>query len=212
MIRRNEIESNEATDREQTITELKKLARMCKWASAGIAALIALGVFAVAAISLLVIRPSFFQGMRLQSIDLKSGEGPCLALVGSDAQSPLMLVAGDGHTAIGSLLMACLAFAIALSVCSLFSSIEKTGRPFDLECIHILRQVGHLFFIGGAAVKPFGAIVTGLILSGFGGNFTDALDDQLLDLSMLFAGLIFSPLATVFQYGCILQKQDDELL
>lgn len=59
MIRRNEIESNEATDREQTITELKKLARMCKWASAGIAALIALGVFAVAAISLLVIRPSF---------------------------------------------------------------------------------------------------------------------------------------------------------
>lgn len=212
MIRRNEIESNEATDREQTITELKKLARMCKWASAGIAALIALGVFAVAAISLLVIRPSFFQGMRLQSIDLKSGEGPRLALVGSDAQSPLMLVAGDGHTAIGSLLMACLAFAIALSVCSLFSSIEKTGRPFDLECIRILRQVGHLFFIGGAAVKPFGAIVTGLILSGFGGNFTDALDDQLLDLSMLFAGLIFSLLATVFQYGCILQKQDDELL
>ena len=212
MIRRNEIESNEATDREQTITELKKLARMCKWASAGIAALIALGVFAVAAISLLVIRPSFFQGMRLQSIDLTSGEGPCLALVGSDAQSPLMLVAGDGHTAIGSLLMACLAFAIALSVCSLFSSIEKTGRPFDLECIRILRQVGHLFFIGGAAVKPFGAIVTGLILSGFGGNFTDALDDQLLDLSMLFAGLIFSLLATVFQYGCILQKQDDELL
>lgn len=59
MIRRNEIESNEATDREQTITELKKLARMCKWASACIAALIALGVFAVAAIYLLVIRPSF---------------------------------------------------------------------------------------------------------------------------------------------------------
>ena len=150
--------------------------------------------------------------MHLQSIDLKSGEGPCLALVGSDAQSPLMLVAGDGHTAIGSLLMACLAFAIALSVCSLFSSIEKTGKPFDLECIRILRQVGHLFFIGGAAVKPFGAIVTGLILSGFGGNFTDALDEQLLDLSMLFAGLIFSLLATVFQYGCILQIQDDELL
>ena len=212
MVRWNVSKSNEAIDREQTITELKKLARMCKWVSAGIAALIALGVFAVAAIYLLVIRPSFFQGMHLQSIDLKSGEGPCLALVGSDAQSPLMLVAGDGHTAIGSLLMACLAFAIALSVCSLFSSIEKTGKPFDLECIRILRQVGHLFFIGGAAVKPFGAIVTGLILSGFGGNFTDALDDQLLDLSMLFAGLIFSLLATVFQYGCILQKQDDELL
>ena len=108
--------------------------------------------------------------------------------------------------------MICLALAIVLSAYRFFSAIEKAGKPFDLECIRILRQVGHLFFIGGAAVKPFGAIVTGLILSGFGGNFTDALNDQLLDLSMLFAGLIFSLLATVFQYGCILQKQDDELL
>lgn len=30
MIRSNEFESNEAISREQTITELKKLARMCK--------------------------------------------------------------------------------------------------------------------------------------------------------------------------------------
>lgn len=212
MIRRNEIESNEATDREQTITELKKLARMCKWVSGGIAALIALGVFAVAAIYLLAIRPSFFQGMRLQSIDLESGEGPCLALVGSDAQSPLMLVAGDGHTAMGSLLMTCLAFAIALSVCSLFSNIEKTGRPFELECICILRQTGRLFFIGGAVVRPFGAMVTGSILAGFGGCFTDAFAGQLFEPSMLFAGLIISLVAIVFRYGCILQKQDDELL
>lgn len=65
MICGNKFESNEAISREQTITELKKLARMCKWVSAGIAALIALGVFAVAAIYLLTIRPSFFQGMRL---------------------------------------------------------------------------------------------------------------------------------------------------
>lgn len=212
MIRRNEIESNKATDREQTITELKKLARMCKWVSAGIAALIALGIFSVAAINLLIIKPSLFQGLRLQSIDLESGEGPCLALVGSDAQSPLMLVAGDGHTAMGSLLMACLAFAIALSVCRLFSSIEKTGRPFELECICILRQAGRLFFIGGAVVRPFGAMVTGSILAGFGGRFTDAFAGQLFEPSMLFAGLIISLVAIVFRYGCILQKQDDELL
>lgn len=150
--------------------------------------------------------------MRLQSIDLESGEGPCLALVGSDAQSPLMLVAGDGHTAVGSLLMTCLALAIALSVCSLFSNIEKTGRPFELECICILRQAGRLFFIGGAVVRPFGAMVTGSILAGFGGRFTDAFAGQLFEPSMLFAGLIISLVATVFRYGCILQKQDDELL
>lgn len=123
-----------------------------------------------------------------------------------------MLVAHDGHTAIGSGMMACLALAIALSAYRFFSAIEKAGRPFDLECIRILRQIGHLFLIGGAAVKLFGAIVTGLILSGFGGSFTDALGGQHLDLSMLFTGLIFSLIASIFRYGYILQKQDDELL
>lgn len=108
--------------------------------------------------------------------------------------------------------MICLALAIVLSAYRFFSAIEKAGRPFDLECIRILRQIGHLFLIGGAAVKLFGAIVTGLILSGFGGSFTDALGGQHLDLSMLFTGLIISLIASVFQYGCILQKQDDELL
>ena len=107
--------------------------------------------------------------------------------------------------------MTCLALAIALSAYRFFSAIEKAGRPFDLECIRILRQVGHLFLIG-VAVKLLGAIATGLILSGFGGNFTDALGGQLLDPSMLFAGLIISLIASVFQYGCILQIQDDELL
>lgn len=29
---------------------------------------------------------------------------------------------------------------------------------------------------------------------------------------MLFAGLIISLVAAIFRYGCILQKQDDELL
>lgn len=212
MIRSNKYESNEVINREQTITELKKLARMCKWVSAGIAALIALGVFAVAAIYLLVIRPSFFQGMHLQSIDLKSGEGPCLALVGANTQAPLMLVAHDGHTAMGSLLMTCLALAIALSVCSLFSNIEKTGRPFELECNYMLRRVGLLFLIGGIAVRLLSATVTGLILSAFGGSFTDAFVGQLFEPSMLFAGLIISLIASVFRYGCILQKQDDELL
>ena len=108
--------------------------------------------------------------------------------------------------------MTCLALTIALSVRRLFFNIEKEGRPFDLECNHTLRRVGHLFLIGGAAVRLLGAVITGMILSGFGGSFTDALGGQHLDLSMLFAGLIISLIASVFQYGCILQIQDDELL
>ena len=212
MIRWNVSKSNEAIDREQAIADLRKLTRICKWATICTTVALALGLLAVIAIELLLILPSLSQGFCLQSVEFTAGEGPFLALVGANEQTPLMLVAHDGHTAIGSGMMTCLALAIALSAYRFFSAIEKSGRPFDLECICILRQIGHLFLIGGAAVKPFGAIVTGLILSGFGGNFTDALGDQLLDLSMLFAGLIFSLIASVFQYGCILQKQDDELL
>ena len=212
MIRWNVSKSNEAIDREQAIAKLSKLTRYCKWGTICTIVALALALLAVIAIELLFILPSLSQGFCLQSVDLTAGEGPILALVGANEQTPLMLVAHDGHTAIGSGMMACLALAIALSAYRFFSAIEKAGRPFDLECIRILRQIGHLFLIGGAAVKLFGAIVTGLILSGFGGSFTDALGGQHLDLSMLFAGLIFSLIASIFRYGYILQKQDDELL
>lgn len=212
MIHWNASKSNEAINREQAIAELRKLTRVCKWAAICTTVAFALGLLAIITIELLLILPSLSQGFCLQFAELKTGEGPCLALVGANAQTPLMLVAHDGHTAMGSVLTTCLALAIALSAYRLFSAIEKAGRPFDLECIRILRQIGHLFLIGGAAVKLLGAIVTGLMLSGFGGSFTDAFSGQLLDPSMLLAGLIISLIASIFQYGCILQKQDDELL
>lgn len=210
MIRSNEFEPNEAISREQTIAELRKLARICKWTTVCITTALALGLLAVIAIDLLLILPGLSQGSCLQSVELQAGEG--LAIVGTDAQAPLMLVAHDGHTAIGSILMTCLALTIAISVRRLFFNIEKEGRPFDLECNHALRRVGHLFLIGGVAVRLLGAVITGMILSGFGGSFTDAFVGQLFEPSMLFAGLIICLVASVFRYGCILQKQLDELL
>lgn len=217
MVHRNASIPNEATNREQTISELRKLARICKWATICITAALALGLLAVIAIDLILILPGLSQGSCLQSVELQAGEGPCLAIVGTDAQAPLMLVAHDGHTAIGSLLMTCLALTIAISVRRLFFNIEKEGRPFDLECNQTqcnqtLRRVGHLFLIGGVAVRLLGAVITGMILSGFGGSFTDAFVGQLFEPSMLFAGLIICLIASIFRYGYILQKQDDELL
>ena len=108
--------------------------------------------------------------------------------------------------------MTCLALTIALSVRRLLFNIEKEGRPFDLECNQTLRRVGHLFLIGGVAVRLLETINTGMILLGIGGSFTDSFAGQLFEPSTLFAGLIICLIASVFQYGCILQKQDDELL
>ena len=210
MAHRNASISNETISREQTIAELKKLARICKWATVCITTALALGLLAVIMIDLLLILPGLSQGSCLQYVELQAGEG--LAIVGTDAQAPLMLVAHDGHTAIGSILMTCLALTIAISVRRLFFNIEKEGRPFDLECNHTLRRVGHSFLIGGVAVRLLGAVITGMILSGFGGSFTDAFGGQLFEPSMLFAGLIICLIASIFRYGYILQKQDDELL
>lgn len=212
MIRWNVSKSNEAIDREQAIAKLRKLTHICKCATICTTVALALGVLAVIAIELLLILPSLSQGFCLQSVELTAGEGPFLALVGANEQTPLMLVAHDGHTAIGSGMMTCLALAIALSVRRLFFNIEKKGRPFDLECNQTLRRVGHLFLIGGVSVRLLGAVITGMILSGFGGSFTDAFVGQLFEPSMLFAGLIICLIASIFRYGYILQKQDDELL
>ena len=201
MLHRNASISNETISREQTIAKLRNLARICKWATICITTALALGLLAVIAIDLLLILPGLSQGPCLQSVELQAGEGPCLAIVGH-----------DGHTAIGSLLMTCLALTIAISVRRLFFNIEKEGRPFDLECNQTLCRVGHLFLIGGVAVRLLGAVITGMILSGFGGSFTDAFVGQLFEPSMLFAGLIICLIASIFRYGYILQKQDDELL
>lgn len=138
MIRWNVSKSNEPINREQAIADLRKLAHICKWATICTAVALALGLLAVIAIELLLILPSLSQGFCLQSVELNAGEGPSLALVGANEQTPLMLVAHDGHTAIGSAMMTCLALAIVLSAYRFFSTIEKAGRPFDLECIRIL--------------------------------------------------------------------------
>lgn len=212
MIRWNASKSNEAIDREQAIAKLRKLTRYCKWATICTAVALALGLLAVIAIYDLLILPSLSQGFCLQSVELEAGEGPILALVGADEHTPLMLAAHDGHTAIGSAMMTCLAFAIVLSAYKFFSAIEKEGRPFDLECNQTLRRVGHFFLIGGVAVRLLGAVITGMILSGFGDSFTDAFVGKLFEPSMLFAGLIICLIASIFRYGYILQKQDDELL
>ena len=57
MIRRNVSASNEAIGREQTIAELRRLTRICKWATICITTALALGLLAVIAIDLLLILP-----------------------------------------------------------------------------------------------------------------------------------------------------------
>lgn len=129
MIRWNVSKSNEPINREQAIADLRKLAHICKWATICTAVALALGLLAVIAIELLLILPSLSQGFCLQSVELNAGEGPSLALVGANEQTPLMLVAHDGHTAIGSAMMTCLALAIVLSAYRFSPPLKRRAGP-----------------------------------------------------------------------------------
>lgn len=129
MIRWNVSKSNEAIDREQAIAKLRKLTRYCKWGTICTIVALALALLAVIAIEDLVILPSLSQGFCLQSVELEASEGPILALVGTNEQTPLMLVAHDGHTAIGSGMMACLALAIALSAYRFSPPLKRRAGP-----------------------------------------------------------------------------------
>ena len=88
MVRWNVSKSNEPINREQAIADLRKLAHICKWATICTAVALALGLLAVIAIELLLILPSLSQGFCLQSVELNAGEGPSLALVGANEQTP----------------------------------------------------------------------------------------------------------------------------
>lgn len=84
MVHRNASISNDTISREQTVAKLRKLTRICKWASICITTALALGLLAVIAIDLLLILPGLSQGSCLQSVELQAGEGPCLAIVGTN--------------------------------------------------------------------------------------------------------------------------------
>lgn len=129
MIRWDASTSNETISREQAIANLRKLTRYCKWATICTAVALALGLLAVIAIYDLLILPSLSQGFCLQSVELEAGEGPILALVGADEHTPLMLVAHDGHTAIGSAMMTCLALAIVLSAYRFSPPLKRRAGP-----------------------------------------------------------------------------------
>lgn len=189
MLHRNASISNETISREQTIAKLRKRARICKWATPALpqrSLWDSSQSLRLTFCSYCLAFPRVVSPIRRTSS--RRGAMPCYRRY--RCAGPTMLVAHDGHTAIGSLLMTCLALTIAISVRRLFFNIEKEGRPFDLECNQTLRRVGHLFLIGGVAVRLLGAVITGMILSGFGGSFTDAFVGQLFEPSMLFAGLI----------------------
>ena len=113
--------------------------------------------------------------------------------------------------------LACAAFALAALMCS---KIRRTGVPFASERARELGRVGWLVLLAGCAPTLLhmvleaiaAAVVNALVESGEILSYALTANFEPQDLMLVSLGIVLVLVGRVFEYGCILQKQDDETL
>ena len=113
--------------------------------------------------------------------------------------------------------LACAAFALSALMCS---KIRRTGVPFAPERSRELGRVGWLVLLAGCAPTLLhmlleaiaAAVVNALVESGEMLSYALTASFEPQDLMLVSLGILLVLVGRVFEYGCILQKQDDETL
>lgn len=107
---------------------------------------------------------------------------------------------------------ATLALALAALLCG---RVRRTGEVFSPRRARELGAVGWLLLLAGVlpplVLNVAWPVVTGLTRS-LGLSYSMSLPVMREDFVLCAAGLLLVAVARMFEYGCILQKQDDELL
>ena len=113
--------------------------------------------------------------------------------------------------------LACAGFAAAALMCS---KIRRTGVPFAPERARELGRVGWLVLLAGCAPTLIHMlleavamiVVNSLLESGEILSYALTASFEPQDLMLVSLGILLVLVGRVFEYGCILQKQDDETL
>lgn len=148
--------------------------------------------------------------------DGEDGAGRTETLVGSTVYlsgSPISSLANG--VAFGGL--ACAAFSIAARMCA---QIRRTGVAFAPERARELGRVGWLVLLAGCVPtlahmlleRMAAAVVSSLVASGEMLSYALTASFEPGDLMLVALGILVVLLGRVFEYGCILQRQDDEML
>ncbi|WP_373844671.1 hypothetical protein [Clostridium sp.] len=100
-------------------------------------------------------------------------------------------------------------FFIAIQIVAflIFRTISKNKTPFLIQISRNIKIIGGLIMFSGAIAQWTADIISSITSKHV--QFT-IIDESIL-LGLLL-GLIFACLGSIFDYGCILQKQDDETL
>lgn len=104
------------------------------------------------------------------------------------------------------------AFALAALLCG---RVRRTGEVFSPRRARELGAVGWLLLLAGVlpplVLNVAWPVVDGLTRS-LGLSYSMSLPVMREDFVLCAAGLLLMAVARMFEYGCILQEQDDELL
>ena len=113
--------------------------------------------------------------------------------------------------------LACAGFVVAALMCS---KIRRTGVPFAPERARELGRVGWLVLLAGCAPTMLHmlleaiatAVVHALLESGEILSYALTASFEPQDQMLVSLGILLVLVGRIFEYGCILQKQDDEML
>ena len=105
-------------------------------------------------------------------------------------------------------LFCCRAFGRAIDF---FRAIAKSGLPFKRVRARELQHIGALLVLGSLISGPVGIVSILLVTSLSGAPLSWSITD-VFQIGSLAVGIIVFVFARVFEYGCILQEQDDALL
>ncbi len=123
------------------------------------------------------------------------------------------LVFPDGQTMIAGAGMWICSIVICLRASRMLRAIVQTKRPFDGGRVRNLMEIGQLLMFQGLVLPIAGSALTWALLRiiQYQGNLELSIIGPYQGCSII-VGLVLMAIARIFEYGCILQDQDDRLL
>lgn len=116
----------------------------------------------------------------------------------------------DGHLWVTQALSTVFFFLAFSSATDFFKNIAKTGKPFERVRARELKRVGAMLVLSFIIPDVAGMVSLWLTQPYFAGMSYGV--SYLTQLVPLAVGIVVALFARIFEYGCILQEQDDALL
>lgn len=203
-MRKNGASGKGAISRDTALEKMGRLASVMGWVCR-IAGTIALAVTALSMGTVL----SIALGAVNAGATVRMGGGG-IALTTPAGGTSVALLDG-GRNAIGVFLGMLLCVSALLVAGRFFSAVAATRRPFTTERACDLRRIGILLMVAGLGSRLAGMVATLAVFAAFGydGSWSFA---ELFDPAALAAGVCVLVFARIFEYGCVLQEQDDGLV